>query len=86
MEQSLLTIGGRAEKYKAKNLIDVVVYRSSDALYGWVFDSLQLLGLKIAAIAVSALPVAAAWLALSIALGRTQERRAALLPRPVPGD
>ena len=31
----------RKEKYKAKNLIDVVIYRGSDALYGWCFDSLQ---------------------------------------------
>ena len=36
----------RKEKYKAKNLIDVVIYRGSDALYGWVFDSLQAAGLK----------------------------------------
>lgn len=84
--QLFYTVVGRAEKYKAKNLIDVVVYRGSDALYGWVFDSLQVLGLKIAAIAAWALPVAAGWLALSIALGRTQERRAALHPRPVSGD
>ena len=84
--QLFYTVVGRAEKYKAKNLIDVVVYRGSDALYGWIFDSLQFLGLKIAAIAVWALPVSAAWLALSIALGRTQERRAALVPRPVPRD
>jgi ATP:ADP antiporter, AAA family len=46
------------------------------ALYGWVFDSLQALGLKLGAIALRALPVAAGWLVLSAALGRTQERRA----------
>ena len=39
--QVFFTVVGREEKYKAKNLIDVVVYRGSDALYGWVFDSLQ---------------------------------------------
>ena len=39
--QVFFTVLGREEKYKAKNLIDVVVYRGSDALYGWVFDSLQ---------------------------------------------
>jgi AAA family ATP:ADP antiporter len=51
--QVFLTVLGREEKYKAKNLIDVVVYRGSDALYGWVFDSLQALGLKLGAIALS---------------------------------
>ena len=75
--QVFFTVVAREEKYKAKNLIDVVIYRGSDALYGWVFDSLQALGLKIGAIALCALPVAAGWLVLSAALGRAQERRAA---------
>ena len=42
--QVFFTVVGREEKYKAKNLIDVVIYRGSDALYGWVFDGLQALG------------------------------------------
>src|SRR5689334_11716400 len=75
--QVFFTVVGRGEKYKAKNLIDVVIYRGSDALYGWVFDSLQALGLKLAGIALWSLPVVAGWLVLSIALGRTHERRAA---------
>jgi AAA family ATP:ADP antiporter len=74
--QVFFTVVGREEKYKAKNLIDVVIYRGSDALYGWVYDSLQALGLKLGAIAVCALPVAAGWVVLSTALGRTQERLA----------
>jgi ATP:ADP antiporter, AAA family len=75
--QVLFTVVGRGEKYKAKNLIDVVIYRGSDALYGWVYDTLQAIGLKIGAIALCALPVAIGWVFLSTALGRTQERRAA---------
>ena len=75
--QVFFTVVDREEKYKAKNLIDVVLYRGSDALYGWVFDSLQGLGLKLGAIALCALPVVAAWLVLSTALGRAQERRTA---------
>jgi AAA family ATP:ADP antiporter len=84
--QLFFTVVGRAEKYKAKNLIDVVVYRGSDALYGWVFDSLQALGLKLGAIAIWALPVAIAWLVLSVGLGRSQERRAAVVPNPISAD
>ena len=84
--QVFFTVVARAEKYKAKNLIDVVIYRGSDALYGWVFDSLQALGLKLGAIALCALPVAAGWLVLSLALGRTQERRAAQMGAPAQGD
>ncbi len=76
--QVFFTVLNREEKYKAKNLIDVVIYRGSDTLYGWVFDSLQVLGLKLGAIALVALPVAAGWLVLSAVLGRAQEGRAAL--------
>ncbi|HET8876114.1 MAG TPA: MFS transporter [Casimicrobiaceae bacterium] len=75
--QVFFTVVDREDKYKAKNLIDVVIYRGSDALYGWVFDSLQMIGLKLAGIALWSLPVVAGWLVLSVALGRTQERRAA---------
>jgi ATP:ADP antiporter, AAA family len=74
--QVFFTVLGREEKYKAKNLIDVVIYRGSDALYGWVYDTLQGLGLKLGGIALVALPVALCWLILSLVLGRTQERRA----------
>ncbi len=75
--QVFFTVVGREEKYKAKNLIDVVVYRGADALSGWLFDSLQALGLKLAAIALCALPFAAGWLYLSTRLGQAHERRAA---------
>jgi AAA family ATP:ADP antiporter len=74
--QVFFTVADRGEKYKAKNFIDVVVYRGSDALSGWVFESLQAIGVKLGVVALCALPVAAAWLALSTALGRGQERRA----------
>jgi ATP:ADP antiporter, AAA family len=74
--QVFYTVLSREEKYKAKNLIDVVIYRGSDALYGWAFDGLQALGLKLGAIALVAVPVAACWLALSTALGHAQECRA----------
>jgi AAA family ATP:ADP antiporter len=75
--QLFFTVVSREEKYKAKNLVDVVIYRGSDALSGWIFDSLQALGLKLGAIALVSLPVVAGWTALSIALGRTQEKRSA---------
>jgi ATP:ADP antiporter, AAA family len=77
--QVFYTVLDREEKYKAKNLIDVVIYRGSDALYGWTFNSLQALGLKLGAIAFVAAPVAAVWVALSAALGRAQERRSKLM-------
>jgi AAA family ATP:ADP antiporter len=73
--QLFFTVVTREEKYKAKNLIDVVIYRGSDALSGWIFDSLQGLGLKLGAIALCSLPAVAAWSVLSVALGRVHDRR-----------
>src|SRR5262249_37474446 len=72
--QVFFTVVERGEKYKAKNLIDVVIYRGSDALYGWGFDLLQAAGLKLGGIALCALPVVAGWLMLSAAPGRTARR------------
>jgi AAA family ATP:ADP antiporter len=74
--QVFFTVVDREEKYKAKNLIDVVVYRGSDTLYAWVYESLHALGLKLGAIALVAWPVVVGWLVLSLVLGRVQERRA----------
>ena len=85
--QIFYVVLAREEKYKAKNLIDVVVYRGSDAAYTWTYDSLQIMGLKLAGIALVALPVAAAWIGLSLALGRSQEKRAERLePAAAQGD
>jgi AAA family ATP:ADP antiporter len=84
--QVFFTVISREEKYKAKNLIDVVIYRGSDALSGWVFDTLQSLGLKLGAIALVVLPITVGWLVLSSALGRAQERRAIALAEATQGE
>ena len=78
--QVLCTVVGEEEKYKAKNLIDVVIYRGlGRALRLDRSDSLQALDLKMAALALFSLPVVGTMASgsLSMALGRTQERRAA---------
>ena len=73
----LFTVVEREEKYKAKNVIDNVVFRGSDALSGWLFSALRGLGLELGAISLATVPVAACWLGLSLALGRAHERKAA---------
>ncbi len=80
--QLFFTVVTREEKYKAKNLVDVVVYRGSDALSGWIFDTMQAVGLKLGAIALVSLPVVAGWFVLSIGLGRAQEKRSAQTAAP----
>ncbi len=79
----LFTVLAREEKYKAKNVIDLVVFRGSDALGGWLFAALRGLGMELRLISLVAIPLAAVWLALALALGRAQERRAA---RPASGS
>ena len=60
----------RNAKYKAKNLIDTVVYRVGDQLGAWSSAALTWLGLGIAGIAYSAVPLAALWLVVALWLGR----------------
>jgi AAA family ATP:ADP antiporter len=73
----LFTAVAREEKYKAKNVIDAVVFRAADAFSGWVFATLRASGLELGALAALTVPIALGWLVLSLALGRAQERRAA---------
>ncbi len=75
----LFTVLEREEKYKAKNVIDIVVFRGADAGSGWVFSALRGAGLELSSISLATVPVAALWLALALALGRGQARRAASL-------
>jgi AAA family ATP:ADP antiporter len=70
----LFTVVARDEKYKAKNVIDIVAVRGADALGGWLFTGLRALG----SVSVAAVLIAIGTLVLSVALGRAQERRARL--------
>ena len=76
----LFTVVERDEKYKAKNVIDIVVVRGADAAGGWMFAALRSLGMELRATAVAAIAIAAVCFAISIALGRAQENRAARGP------
>jgi ATP:ADP antiporter, AAA family len=69
----LFTVLEREEKYKAKNVIDIVVFRGGDAASGWLFAALRGAGLDPGGISLATVPVTAAWLALALALGKRQE-------------
>ena len=73
----LFTVIGREQKYKAKNVIDTVVYRGGDAASGWAFAGLSALGLGLPAIALTTVPLAALWFGLGLGLGKAQDRKAA---------
>jgi AAA family ATP:ADP antiporter len=73
----LFTVVARDEKYKAKNVIDIVAVRGADAAGGWLFTLLRGL-MEIRGISLVAIGIAAVCLAISVALGKAQERRARL--------
>jgi AAA family ATP:ADP antiporter len=64
-------------KYKAKNLIDVVVYRGGDALSAWVRKGLKASGLSFSAIALVGAGIALAWALVGLWLARRHEARPA---------
>src|SRR4029079_18617680 len=74
----LFTVVARDEKYKAKNVIDIVAVRGADAAGGWLFTLLRSLAAELRAIPVVAIAIAGVCLFLALALGRAQERRSAL--------
>jgi len=85
----LFTAADREDKYKAKNVVDGVVFRGADMASGWVFTLLHTkLALGIPLIAAVMIPVSLAWAGLSFYLGRQQEKRAraqaASAPSPTP--
>jgi len=61
---------GTEEKYKAKNVIDVPVYRGADALVAQVDKALAAGGLSPATVALVGAGVAGAWAVNGFALGR----------------
>ncbi len=79
----LFTVVARDEKYKAKYVIDNVVFRGGDAASGWLYNALRGAGLEPGTISLVTVPVAAGWLVLALALGRAHERRAGESAKPM---
>ncbi|CAA2105652.1 hypothetical protein MBUL_03300 [Methylobacterium bullatum] len=75
IREVLFTVVPREDRYKAKNFIDTVVYRTGDQIGAWSFQGIAALGLGSTAVAVAAVPLSAAWLLNSLWLGRRQEAR-----------
>ncbi len=70
----LFTVLPFDEKYKAKNVIDTVIYRGGDAISGWIYEGLKLMGLGLVGISFLAAPVALYWAVIAKYLGNYQER------------
>jgi AAA family ATP:ADP antiporter len=84
----LYTVVTREEKYKAKNVIDTVVYRGGDAVSSWLFEGLRILGVSFSGISFVAVPIALLWASTGYLLGRRQEQMKAALTakRRIPID
>lgn len=67
----------REDKYKAKNLIDTVVFRTGDQTGAWSHTGLLALGLGGAGIALAAVPLSALSLVLALALAAAHRRKTA---------
>ncbi len=72
--EMLYVVLSREEKYKAKNFIDTVVYRTGDAISAWVYAGMRSLGLGLSAIALIAVPLALVWAWIAFGLGKQQKR------------
>ena len=79
--ETLFTVVSRADKYKSKAFIDTFVYRGGDVVGAQVEGLLGRLGTGLGALISVSVPLAVAWGALGVWLGRRQERLA--LHRPL---
>ena len=70
--ETLFTVVSREDKYKAKNFIDTVVYRTGDQIGAWSSGALTWSGLGLTGVSFVAAPIAAVWLVVSLWLGRKQ--------------
>jgi AAA family ATP:ADP antiporter len=73
--EMLFTAVDRESRFKAKSVIDIVVYRGGDMITAWAFTGLtQGLGLGLGAVAFMGAIIACVWAFVSRALGRTYDR------------
>ena len=73
--EMLFTAVDRESRFKAKSVIDIVVYRGGDMITAWAFTGLtQGLGLGLGAVAFVGVLIAGAWAFVGGFLGRTYDR------------
>lgn len=68
--EALFTVLPRTDKYKAKNFADTFVYRLGDQVGAWSYTWMGAFGLSVSGLALTMVPLSAAWLVLTVWLGR----------------
>jgi len=71
--EMLFTAVDTETKYKAKNVIDTVVYRGGDAIAGWVYAAIVAIA-STGAVAIAGAAIAGIWGAVGYAIGRRHDR------------
>lgn len=75
--EMLFTIVNREMRFKAKPVIDIVVYRGGDMVWAWAFTGLTTVaGLGMTGVAVVGTGIALAWAVVAALLGRKYDRAA----------
>ncbi|WP_085757514.1 NTP/NDP exchange transporter [Oceanicoccus sagamiensis] len=73
--EMLFTHVDQETRFKAKPVIDVVVYRGGDTFWGWAFAGLtQGIGLGMVGVAIVGAGIAALWSAIGLYLGKKTEQ------------
>jgi AAA family ATP:ADP antiporter len=76
--EMLFTIVNREMRFKAKPVIDIVVYRGGDMVWAWTFTVLTtVVGLGMAGVAWVGAGIALVWALVGASLGRTYDRSGA---------
>jgi ATP:ADP antiporter, AAA family len=76
--ETLFTVVGREDKYKAKAITDTFVYRTGDVVGAWSEGLLGRLGAGLVGLTAVVVPLAVAWAGLGFWLARRQSEAAAI--------
>jgi AAA family ATP:ADP antiporter len=71
--EMLFTAVDTETKYKAKNAIDTVVYRSGDAIAGWVYAGIVAVA-STGGVAIAGAALAGLWGLIGFMIGRRHDR------------
>ncbi len=84
--ETLFSVVSPSDKYKAKPVVDVFLYRGGDVAGAGVDGMFAAMGLTLAWVAAATVPVAGVWAMLCLALGRAQQVRDAEIEALQPSE
>tara|TARA_Y100000590_G_scaffold470466_1_gene665403 strand:- start:11294 stop:11854 length:561 start_codon:yes stop_codon:yes gene_type:complete len=73
--ETLFSVVSKSEKYKAKPVVDVFLYRGGDVVGTGVSGLFAAMGATLATVAAATVPIAGAWAVLCVGVGLGQKRR-----------